>query len=124
MKDTKAHGLTILPCVTMTVGEASVYKAHQTAHIKARKERAAKQRQDRRGDAAKSVSFRVDKLAEEEGQQLGACASSMSGTYSPVNWEDACVLLGTSQSEGCIGLVTMVIMMSSPGFCQFWPPEG
>ncbi len=50
--------------------------------------------------------------------------SSMSGTYSPVNWEDAHALLGTSQSEGWIGLVTMVIMMSSPGFCQFWPPEG
>ncbi len=56
--------------------------------------------------------------------QCGACASSMSGTYSPVNWEDARVLLGTSQSEGWIGLVTMVIMTSSPGFCQFWPPEG
>ncbi len=59
-------------CVTMTVGEASVYKAHQATHIKERKKRAARQRWDKRGDSAKSVSFQVDKPAEEEGQQLGA----------------------------------------------------
>ncbi len=74
MKDAKACRLTIMPCVTMTVREASVYKAHQVAHIKVRKEWAARQRWDKRGDSAKSVSFQVDKLAEEEGQPLGARA--------------------------------------------------
>ncbi len=58
------------------------------------------------------------------GSSGSSSASSMSGTYSPVNWEDSHALLGTSQSEACIGLVTMVIMTSSPGFCQLWPPEG
>ncbi len=72
MKDAKAHGLTILPCITMMVGEASVYNAHQVAHIQARREQAAKQRWDKRGDSAKLVSFQVDEPAEEEGQQLGA----------------------------------------------------
>ncbi len=72
MKDTKVHRLTIPLRITVTVGEASVYKAHQAAHIEARRERAKSWRQDKRGDAAKTVSFQVDEPAEEEGQQLGA----------------------------------------------------
>ncbi len=74
LRDAKARRLTIPPCVTVTIGEASVYKAHQAVHIEARRKQAASQRQDKRGDAAKTVSFQVDEPAEEEGQQLGARA--------------------------------------------------
>ncbi len=35
LKDAKERGLTILPCVTVTVGEASAYQASQAVHLKA-----------------------------------------------------------------------------------------
>ncbi len=73
LKDAKERGLTVPPRVTVTVGEASAYKAHQAAHHKARRKRAASQRWEK-GKAAKTVSFQVDETAEEEGQQLGARA--------------------------------------------------
>ncbi len=58
----------------MTVGEASAYKARQAAQMEARRKRAASQRQEKKGEVAKTVSFQVDEPAEEEGQQLGARA--------------------------------------------------
>ena len=73
LKDAKEWGLTIPPRVTVTVGEASAYKACQVAHREARRKRAASQRREK-GKAAKMVSFQVDEMAEEEGQQLGAHA--------------------------------------------------
>ncbi len=60
--------------MTVTVGEASAYWARQAAHLEARRKRAASQRREKKGDMAKTVSFQVDELAEEEGQQLGARA--------------------------------------------------
>ena len=35
LKDAKERGLTILPCVTVTVGEALAYRACQAAHLEA-----------------------------------------------------------------------------------------
>ncbi len=44
LKDAKARGLMIPPHITVTVGEVSVYRACQAAHIKARRQQAASQR--------------------------------------------------------------------------------
>ncbi len=51
----------------MTVGETSAYQARQAVQHKARRKRAASQRQEK-GEVTKTVSFQVDEMAEEEGQ--------------------------------------------------------
>ena len=73
LKDTQEQGLTVPLHVTVTVGEASAYKAHQAVQREARRKQAASQRWEK-GKATKTVSFQVDETAEEEGQQLGARA--------------------------------------------------
>ncbi len=77
LKDARERGLTILPRVTVTVGEVLAYKAHQAVHLEARRKRAASQRREK-GEVAKTVSFQVDEPPEEERQQLGACAPHQS----------------------------------------------
>ncbi len=77
LKDAKDRGLTVPPRVTVTVGELSAYKAHQTMRREDRRKRAASRRQER-GEAAKMVSFQVDEMAGEEEQQLGARAPCQS----------------------------------------------
>ncbi len=73
LKDARDQGLMVLPRVTVTVGEMSAYRAHQATHREDRKKRAASRRREK-GETSKTVSFQVEEPAEEEGQQLGACA--------------------------------------------------
>ncbi len=71
LKDAQEQGLTVLLRVTVTVGETSAYKACQAVQREARRKRAVSRRQEK-GEATKTVSFQVDEMAEEKGQQLGA----------------------------------------------------
>ncbi len=73
LKDTQERGLMVPLRVTVTVGETLAYKARQAVQREARRKRAASQRQEK-GKVTKTVSFQVDEMAEEEGQQLGARA--------------------------------------------------
>ena len=73
LKDAKDRGLMVPPCVTVTVGEMSAYRARQATCQEDRKKQAVNQRREK-GETSKSVSFQVEEPAKEERQQLGACA--------------------------------------------------
>ncbi len=98
LRDAKDRGLMVPPRVTVMVGELSAYKACQAMHREDRRKRAASRRRER-GKATKTVSFQVDEPTEEEGQQLGARATSIT-TQAPWSGPDAAAGVTTFLATG------------------------